>query len=268
MKNKIIILLIIWLAQMPFAEAQSSSHYYYQTYKLAPSHIYFRPNSRDMTCASFLNPSGNSGVSLDVSGLLKQFSCPAKPPLVVWGENQRGSRKIYAINTIRVRFYGPGRYDGPSGITTLLQVIKNNYYIRILADGDLGLAEVQYLPPVRQPTINSPMADSPAWRSWRGEERIEIDTPQITKKRNLGRGNRTCRRLYGDRCWLADFVWALPVRLVIKGDEAGSPIINVALPKHPDAAFVNKTSGRSASLSVRDGSLVNIFLEPANFEEP
>ena len=268
MTKRIALVVAIGLALVTIAQAQLASHYYYWTSKLAPSRVYFRPSSQEMLCASLFNPTANGAVGLNPSGLLRQLGCPVGPPIVVWGENQRGKRKIYAINTIRVRFYGPGTYDGQNGTAALMRELKNNFLMRLLANGDLGRADMQYLPPLRRPAVNGPLPDSPAWQTWRGEERIEISDARIIRKRNLGRGNRTCQRLYGDRCWRADFIWALPIRLVLSGSENGSPVITVTLPGHPDAAFVDQATGQPAALGVGAGGLINIYLDPLETEEP
>jgi len=242
--------------------------YHYHPLKVRPSDIYFRPTATEMACAGLLNPSSDGEVGLNVSGVMLQLDCPQEGPVVVWGENSRGNKKFYAINTIRIRFYGPGTYDGQYGVDTLMEILKRDYLMRLLASGDLEPANVQYEAPVREPTIDSPLPDSPSWRRWRGDEAIEIDDALVSRKKNLGRGNRTCRKFYDDRCWRADFTWALPVRLVLSGSEAGFSKIDVSLPEWPEKVFVEASSGQSATLSVSGGVLLKIDVLPTTFVSP
>jgi len=262
------LLTAVVLAFSGAAGAQSVARYHYVAKGTAPAEVLFRPGAAELLCAGLLNRSGGGAVGLDTRGLRASLSCPAGPPVVVWGENSLGNGRIYAINRIKIRFYGPGTYDGAYGIDALLPVLKRDYYLRLLAAGDLEKAELQYLPPVVQPPVNAPVSDGPGWRTWSGEERLAIDDPLIIRKKNHGRAHEICKKVYGANCWGADFIWALPVRLALRGDETGSPTITVKLPLYPERAFVDRATGRVAALGVSGGELVEIRLIPIEDGEP
>ncbi len=262
------LLTAVVLALAGAAGAQSVARYHYVAKGTSPAEVFFRPGASELLCAALLNRSSGGRVSLDPRGLLARLSCPASPPVVVWGENSLGNGRIYAINRIRIRFYGPGTYSGASGIASLLRELKNNYYLRLLAGGDLGKAGLQYLPPVTKSPVTAPVPDSPDWRTWSSEEWLAIGDPLIIRKKNHGRAHEVCKKVYGANCWGADFIWALPVRLVLQGDETGSPTITVRLPLYPERAFVDRATGQTTALGVSGGELVRIRLEPIEDGEP
>ena len=249
------LLVLLVLAPLVLAET-----YYYDPRRLRPTDIYFNPTPEEMECAAMLNPGTAGQVTVNLGNLRAQLSCPAQPPVVVWGEDSNGNA-IYAIGTIKVRFYGPGTYDGEYGTDTLMELLKSDYLLRLLVSGDLGEADIQYESPVRKPRITSPVSDSPNWHTWSSDERIEIDDARIIRKRNLGPNNRHCR-VYNDRCWRADFIWSLPVRLVLHGGETGSPEMTVEFPSYPEDVFVSRTNQKAATQGISGGKLITFELRP------
>ena len=226
--------------------------YRYASHQLKPSVLNFMPTSSEMVCASWLNAAPNpSGVT--VTGF-EPPGCPQQPPIVVWDEGRK-----YAIRRIQIYFYGPGRYqNAATGVNALVNLLKADYRLRLLASGDLSVVKAQYEPPARR-VVKNPVPDSPDWQDWQTENLIELDTPKIRHTTNHRPNHPICNAYFNHRpCWSARLKWAVPVRLVLEGDEPpGSYSIVVTLPKESIAPKQG-----ILPLSARGGQLYPVRILP------
>jgi len=218
--------LIVCLALATGYAQSSAATYRYASLRLKPSQLKFKPTSSEMMCASWLNPTSNSS-GVTVSGFTPP-GCPQQPPVVVWDKGKR-----YSIRHVQIYFYGPGTYQNQAtGVSALVSLLKSNYQLRLLASGDLSVVKVQYEPPARQ-KVKTPVPDSPDWQDWQTENLIEIGKPKVKNATNHGANYRVCKTYFNHApCWSARLKWAVPVRLVLEGNEPpGSYTVVVTLPK-------------------------------------
>ena len=254
MKRLVFIVLVLGL--FPFAQVWGQTWYYNvdQDISIAPENLDFNPDSQDLLCAVLLEPGSTPADGVTVTGIELPANCPANPPVVVWGIDPDTGDTIYAA-LITVKFWGQKRSThNRYGTDALIDVLKNNYGLKIDASGDLNNVDTQFLPPLTTPPINSPVTAS-GWYAWQSEQSISLDDPEVSDIHNYSRRNRTCRRLYRDRCWSALFTWALPVRLVVHGEESGSYEITLT-----PGLFEAKSA---STLGVSGGELINPQVLPA-----
>ena len=225
-----------------------------QDIQISPDELDFDPTSQDLLCATLLEPGSTPANGVNVDNITLPSGCPSSPPVVVWGVDPDTGDTVYAA-LITVKFWGQKRYGNSKyGVDALVRVLKNNYGLDIDANGDLNKVDAQFLPPLTTPPVASPVAGS-GWYAWQSNQSISLADPTISDKQNHSWWNRTCRRLYNDRCWSAVLTWALPVRLVVHGGENGSYQITLT-PGH----FAKKTA---STLSVSGGELANPIVLPA-----
>ncbi len=239
-----------------WAPAWGQTWYYNvdQDIQISPDELDFDPTSQDLLCATLLEPNSTPPDGVSVDNIVLPSGCPSSPPVVVWGVDPNIGDTVYAA-LITVKFWGRKRSsDGRYGVDALVRVIKNNYALQIDASGDLDDADAQFLPPLTTPPINSAVGGT-GWYAWQSSQSLSLVNPEISDVQNHSRWNRTCRRLYNDRCWSAILTWALPVRLVVHGGENGSYEITVT-----PGLFEGKTA---STLSVSGGKLTNPLVLPA-----
>jgi len=197
--------------------------YYEVPTALTPEKVYFRPSVRDLLCAASLMPPTGDG-PLNVSELPRPSDCPDSPPIVVYGEDELGN-PIYGV-TLTVKFWGERRYqDSNYGAKTLIQLLKDGYAYRVLAQGDLTQVQAEYQPPFNPPPLSQPPIGG-IWQSFTSQQDIRLGDADIQNAINYNwwdRESRICLDLFGSlRCWSAMLIWVLPVRSVLLGTEQGN----------------------------------------------
>ena len=188
-----------------------------------PSTVNYEPTDQDMICGVVLGgvPSG-TGDAVIVTGFdAAALGCPSSPPVVVWGDDGNGNT-VYAA-TLGYLWLGPYTYDDPTwGSRALADYLAQNYYVHLQYDTLPAIAHWQRFD--RQVTYpwdpSVPLPAGPAWRAPPAtDDYLEFGDPLITRETNLS--GFICTALVGaSTCWYAVFYYALPVRLVIVGDES------------------------------------------------
>jgi len=257
MKRLTVIILVVILGIFATARRNDRATWYYnvdQKIQITPTNLDFEPTSQDLLCAALLEPGSTPSGGVTVTGIELPADCPANPPVVVWGTDPDTGDTIYAA-LVTVKFWGKKRStNGRYGVNALINTLKNNYGLKINASGDLDDVDAQFLPPLTTPPVDSPVTTS-GWYAWQSGQTISLKDPEVSDVHNYSQQNRRCQSLFKDRCWSALLTWALPVRLVVHGDENGSYQITVS-PGH----FRKKSA---STLSVSDGELTSPEVLPA-----
>ncbi len=175
-------------------------------------------------------------------------NCPG-PPVVIWGTS--GGQPVYAIE-LTVKFWGEGSLTNPStGVEALIRVIERWYNFRLKAQGDRNKVRSEYRAPFTTPPVNAPVNAATGWLRWRARQDVPLLRPVVNDQVQYDDVHPSiyCLIYYGgSTCWTARLTWALPVRLVLQGDESGRYRIRV----RPDLFHRKKTA---ATLGVREGRL-------------
>ena len=219
----------------------------------SPGTLNFSPSSEQLVCAGLLEPGAAPAGGATVSDLPLPAGCPAAPPVVVYGTDPASGDPVYAT-TLTVKFWGRRRAnDRTYGTDPLIRLIKRSYALQVDASGDLQRVDDQFLPPFVTPPAGVPPLGG-SWYPWQDSQTVSLDEPRVSEVQNHPWWNRTCRNLYGDRCWSAVFTWVLPVRLVLHGNESGSAQLTLT-----PGFFVRRTA---ATLEVRGGTFEAPELKP------
>jgi len=255
---RFLLLLALAAAQLGgFARAQSSVVWYYnvdQDVQIAPERLDFYPEGSDLLCATLLEPAAQAG-EVQVGDLTPPAGCPAAPPVVVWGVDPATGETVYAA-LITIKFWGERHYrNRRTGVNPLIDTLKDGYALEIEAAGDLDRVDAQLLPPLTTPPVDAPVTAG-GWYRWTSLQTVSLADPEVSEEENHPRNDPICQSLFPDhRCWSALLTWALPVRLVLHGDEQGAAEI-VLTP----TLLRSKTA---ETLSVVEGELVRVRVLPA-----
>ncbi|HGY10690.1 MAG TPA: hypothetical protein ENK37_11685 [Oceanithermus profundus] len=250
---------LAWFALFSVLTLGYAQTYWYYPYQVSPAVLNFNPTTDAMVCAAWLNVTP-SPAGVTVSGFTPP-GCPPQPPVVVWGEDPDTHTVTYAA-LFSAKYYGKGRANNHNtGLDTLIRYHKLYWALRIAASGDLSAVQAQLGPPLTTPPITSPPLSVATWYDWQSSQDVSYGDPVATEVTNHRKNHWFCQVYYnGKRCWSAVLTWALPVRLVVNGDELGS--YQIVIDPGPIVS-------RSAStLSVRGGRFERPVIRPVPAEAP
>lgn len=212
----------------------SAQVWYYnvdQDNALLPDTLDFNPTAEQLMCAGILEPGATPAGGATVNNLALPPGCPPAPPVVVYGTDPATGNTTYAILLVS-KFWGQKRWQNNTyGLDPLLNVLQRSYAVQLSASGDFPLVDAQFSPPWTAPPIVQPVS-AITWYRWTDSQTVGLAEPAVSNPQNFtliecyfrgiyfkdGDGN-----IFYDRCWSAELTWALPVRLVLHGNELGAP---------------------------------------------
>ncbi len=225
---------------------------------LLPDTLDFNPTAEQLMCAGLLEPGATPAGGATVSNLALPPGCPPAPPVLVYGTDPATDNTTYAILLVS-KFWGQKRWQNATyGLDALLDELQQSYALQISASGDHDLVDAQFSPPWTTPPIDQPVSAA-TWYRWKDSQSLGLAEPEVSNRQNYSIIECVLNGIYFeddegniiyDKCWSAELTWALPVRLVLHGNELGEFSI-VLTP----GLFERRTA---ATLMLRGAELINV----------